>query len=218
MKNPRLAVASALVLSIAGTACNPVGPAAAPPPPSGSPVLLAKDVDPSLRPKVAPPADTAVADTDTDAPATPTGPAPNTVIADSIDGAPAVDTRWISDNPALGKALVGLWTPNAAGEIPASADAVFEKELLRSRLYINAGKKDPPVHEGNLIVYTDSHSLVAVDGKKSKPYGLPPGEIFQLALDMKMGIYLHYEGSASVFHVIEKDELEALIARLQKKP
>ena len=59
---------------------------------------------------------------------------------------------------------------------------------------------------------------MAVDGATSKPYGLPPGEIFQLALDMKMGIYLHYEGSASVFHVIEQDELKGLIAKLAKKP
>ena len=147
--------------------------------------------------------------------AEPTGPAPNTVLADTVEGAPATDA-WIADNRALGKALVGLWTPNDKGEIPDSATDVFEAELLKSRLYINAGKKDPPKHEGNLVVYTDSNSLANVDGKGSKPYGLPPGEIFQLALDMKLGVYLHYEGSASVFTTLDKDRLKALLAKIAK--
>ena len=188
---------------------------------------LSKDVDASLRPK-APPSEAdlaaAVAENDAAENTTPGDTdgaykgAPSAILSDTIDGTPAVDPRWIADNPGLMKAIVGLWTPDKSGSIPASADKAFEKELLRSRLYINAGKPSPPKHEGNLIVYTDSASLVAVDGATSKPYGLPPGEIFQLALDMKMGIYLHYEGSASVFHVIEQDELRGFIARLAKKP
>lgn len=145
----------------------------------------------------------------------PKGPAPNTVLADTVEGAPATDA-WIADNRALGKAVLGLWTPNEKGEIPDSATDVFEAELLKSRLYINAGKKDPPKHEGNLVVYTDSNSLANVDGKSSKPYGLPPGEIFQLALDMKLGVYLHYEGSASVFTTLDKDRLKELLAKIAK--
>ncbi|MFO0585926.1 MAG: hypothetical protein U0441_00230 [Polyangiaceae bacterium] len=191
---------------------------------------LAKDVDPSLRPKAAPAPDeeqdeptmrtnAAHSMDSNDGPSAdfvePTGPAPDTVLADTVEGAPATDA-WLADNRALGKALVGLWTPNAKGEIPDSATDTFEKELLKSRLYINAGKKDPPKHEGNLIVYTDSNSLVAVDGKGAKPYGLPCGEIFQLALDMKLGVYLHYEGSASVFTTLDADRLKKLLLKLPK--
>ena len=43
-------------------------------------------------------------------------------------------------------------------------------------------------------------------------------EVMQLALDMKMGLYLHYEGTASVFHAYEQSELKALLAKVKKKP
>ena len=33
---------------------------------------------------------------------------------------------------------------------------------------------------------------------------------------MKLGVYLHYEGSASVFTTLDKDRLKKLIARLPK--
>ena len=65
---------------------------------------------------------------------------------------------------------------------------VLERELLRSYLYFNAAKASPPMHEGNLIVYTDEAGLREVDGPGSKPLRGTPAEIFRMALNLKAGI------------------------------
>lgn len=217
MKIRALLLAASLFCAIAG--CKPAQPPQSAQPTEAEPRPAA--VDPGLRPKTANSGGEADSPS-SDSPPPPDTPSPKaaargTVLADTIDGAPATDA-WIADNPLLSKALVGIWTPDASGSILANSQDKLDAELLRSRIYINAGKKSPPKHEGNLIAYTDSHSLVAVDGATAKPYGLPAPEVMQLALDMKMGLYLHYEGTASVFHAYEQSELKALLAKVKKKP
>lgn len=124
----------------------------------------------------------------------------------------------IPDNPALGKALIGIWMPDASGSIPESARPVFEAELIRSILYVDTAPGANKLHQGNLVVYTDAASVMASGTPSSRPLALTPTDVFEKAIANKIGLYIHHEGAASVFTTYTTEEVRDLLASTKKKP
>ncbi|MDC3988090.1 ATP synthase subunit I [Polyangium jinanense] len=141
-------------------------------------------------------------------------PAPTVHLSTTLD--PSLVTG-IPNNEKLGPALVAIWTPEAYGMDHAKAHANFERELLRSVLYFNNARGTMPRHEGNLVFYTDEASLRAVDGADAKPEGMPAMKVLALALATQVGIYVHHEGKASVFTVLDEDRIKKLLLQATEK-
>ncbi|MDI1480132.1 hypothetical protein [Polyangium sp. y55x31] len=117
----------------------------------------------------------------------------------------------IPNNEKLGPALIAIWTPEAYGMDGEKAHENFDRELLRSVLYFNNARGTMPKHEGNLVFYTDEASLRAVDGEGAKPEGMPAMKVLTLALATRVGVYVHHEGKASVFTVLDEERIKQLL-------
>lgn len=121
-------------------------------------------------------------------------------------------TGAIADNKKLGKAILGLWSLKPTGD--GKAREVFEEEFLKSRLYWNDLGGQIALHQGNLLVYADSASLAAAEGKNSKAKSISAVELISFALAFGRGIYVHYEGEASVFAVITAEDEAKMLKKL----
>lgn len=135
-------------------------------------------------------------------------PAPTVRLSTTLD--PSLATG-IPNNEKLGPALIAIWMPEAYGMDGEKAHENFDRELLRSVLYFNNARGTMPKHEGNLVFYTDEASLRAVDGEGAKPEGMPAMKVLTLALATRVGIYVHHEGKASVFTVLDEERIKQLL-------
>lgn len=126
---------------------------------------------------------------------------------------PAWAAKLVPNNQALIKGLIGIWTPDASGSIPASARPVFEKELVRSVLYVNEGPKARKEAD-KMFVYTDEASVKNAEGPMAKAVPVPPGLMIELALKRKVLLYVLYEegnDGTSLFTALDENMLPDLL-------
>lgn len=129
-------------------------------------------------------------------------------------GAGAPNKTAIPNNKALITALLGLWMPGPAGSAAGSPSTVFERELLRSVVYVEtAGGKPKLTTEGLLIALTDEKSA----DSSVKLVAVPATRLLELAAKNKIGIYLHHEGDASVFTGLTLERIGEILTQAGKK-
>jgi hypothetical protein len=116
----------------------------------------------------------------------------------------------IPNNPALRDALIGLWTPDASGSIPASAHDVFDEALLQSMVYTSTPGGAALMHQGNLLVFTDEESFHAVVDS-GELLALPAVKLLAIAAAKGLGVTVHHEGKSSVFTALTTDEVRKLL-------
>lgn len=122
----------------------------------------------------------------------------------------AVDNL-IPNNKKLGQALVGIWTPDASGQIPPQAHDTLDKELIRSKLYWNDEGGKIALHEGNLIIYTDEASLKKNIGQEANPKAISLIELCSVAMLYGVEIYLHHDTDVGFFTVLTNDRIVKLL-------
>ena len=126
---------------------------------------------------------------------------------------PAWAANLVPNNQALIKGLIGLWTPDASGSIPDTSRPVFEKELVRSVLYVNEGPKARKEAD-KIFVYTDEASVKNAEGPMAKAVPVPPGMMIELALKRKVLLYVLYEegnDGTSLFTALDENMLPDLL-------
>lgn len=133
----------------------------------------------------------------------------------SSDGRPAWMEGYVANNQALINALKRIWIPDEKGELAPNARDEFEKELLRSVLYVNEGP-GAQREADKIIVYTDEASVTHAEGPKAKAVPVPPGLVIEMALRHKQLLYVHYEegnDGTSLFTALDDNMLPDLHKR-----
>jgi hypothetical protein len=143
--------------------------------------------------------------------------APNPANA-SPTALPAWAAGLVPNNQALIKGLIAIWTPDEkTGETREDARGLFEKELIRSVLYVNEGP-GARKEADKIFVYTDEASVVNAEGPSAKAVPVHPGLAIETALRQKRLLYVLYEegnDGTSLFTALDENFLPDLLARVK---
>ena len=131
---------------------------------------------------------------------------------------PAWAAGLVPNNQALIKGLIGIWIPDEkTGATREDGRALFEKELIRSVLYVNEGpgaKKEAD----KIFVYTDEASVVNAEGPSAKAVPVHPGQVIELAHRQKLLLFVMYEegnDGTSLFTALDENFLPDLLTRVK---
>jgi hypothetical protein len=127
----------------------------------------------------------------------------------------AASSKLIRNNKAMIKGLIGFWLPNASDAARSKAHDDFEREMVRSMIYVELENGKPALTEqGMLLVMTDEAS--ADPGMKVAP--VPGDRLIELAVQKNLGIQIFTNTGAQVFTALTPEDLRRILAEQQKKP